>query len=307
MPMEEKYANEDFLARWLAEELSEEELVGFMTSDVYRQLMAIDEEARKLNSPKIDVEKALALVTAKNKQTIKEEPLIKRLRWLSAAAASIALLFAGYTYFFGNVTYTTGIGEKESVLLADGSLIEMNANSSLSYKRFGWEEDRAVDFEGEAFFDVRSGKDFKVRTQKGTISVLGTKFNVRDRKDLKIQCYEGSIVFTPADKELSPSQLSEGMEIYYGDGKINTKDFSGQVPDWKNGFSSFSRQPFSKVLEELALQFPVTFNMDSIQTDRLFTGKFTHNNLENALKTTMEPMGIKYLISADKRIVTLSE
>ena len=39
--MKEKYANEDFLARWLAEELSEEELSGFMTSDVYRQLMTI--------------------------------------------------------------------------------------------------------------------------------------------------------------------------------------------------------------------------------------------------------------------------
>ncbi|RUA15810.1 MAG: hypothetical protein DSY83_06920, partial [Flavobacteriia bacterium] len=283
--MEEKYANEDFLARWLAGELSEEELAGFMTSNVYRQLMAIDEGTRKLSGPEIDVEKAWALVTARNKQTRKEEPQIKRLWWLSAAAASIALLFAGYTYFFGNVTYTTGIGEKESVLLADGSLIELNANSSLSYKRFGWEEDRAVDFEGEAFFDIRSGKDFEVRTSKGTISVLGTKFNVKDRKDLKIQCYEGSIIFTPTNTQLSPSQLSEGMEIQYRDSKINTLKFSGQVPDWKNGFSSFSQQPFSEVLEELTMQFPITFKMDSIQTDRLFTGKFAHNNLENALKS----------------------
>ncbi len=306
MPMEEKYANEDFLSRWLAGELTEEELEGFRTSDVYRELMAIDEEAKKLSGPEIDVEKALALVTDKNQQS-KKEPKVRRLWRISAAAASIALLFVGYTYFFGNVTYSTGIGEKESVLLADGSLIELNANSTLSYKRFGWEDDRAVNFDGEAFFDIRSGKDFKVRTRQGTVSVLGTRFNIKNRKDLKIQCYEGTVVFSPLSSHLEPTQLSEGMEMDFNNSTIRTNNFTEQTPDWKNGFSRFSQQPFSEVLEELSVQFPVTFEANSIQTDRLFTGQFTHQNLENALKTTMEPMGLKYHISADKRIVTLSE
>ncbi|MFD2100600.1 FecR family protein [Flagellimonas iocasae] len=304
MPMDENYANEDFLARWLAGELTPEELAGFEASDVYRQLMAIDNAAQSLSGPEIDVEKALALVTEKNKN-VQKEPKVRSLWWVAAAAASIALLFVGYTYFFGYKTYSTGIGEKETVLLADGSLIEMNANSKLSYKRFGWEEDRIVDFEGEGFFDVQTGGDFKVNTGKGTVAVLGTQFNIRDRKDFKVQCYEGAIVFTPLTQS-NPTELSQGMMLEINGDEIQKSEFSGDIPDWKKGYSSFSEQPFADVLEELSVQFPVSFDLNAVQTDRLFTGRFTHNKLESALKTTMEPMGIIYHISADKRIVTLS-
>ncbi|WP_437399283.1 FecR family protein [Flagellimonas lutimaris] len=306
MPMEEKYASEDFLARWLAGELSDEELTGFQASNVYREIMAIDNAAKSLKGPKIDTEKALSLVTLKN-QKAQKETKVKRLWLFSAAAACIALLFTGYTYFYGTKTYATGIGEKESVLLADGSIIEMNSNSRLSYKRFNWEEDRSVDFDGEAFFDIKSGNDFTVITPEGTVSVLGTKFNIKIRKDFKIQCYEGSVVFNPLDKTHSSMELTQGMEIQLMNGQILQKQFSQNTPDWKNGFSSFSEQPFSEVLDELSLQYPIRFKLNDVDINRKFTGNFTHNNLENALKTTMEPMGVKYHISTDKRIVTLSD
>jgi len=110
--MEEKYANEDFLTRWLAGELSKEELEGFKASDVYREIMAIDNAAKTLSGPKIDVESALSLVTLKN-QKVQKESKVKRLWVFTAAAACIAILFAGYTYLYGTKTYSTGIGEKE--------------------------------------------------------------------------------------------------------------------------------------------------------------------------------------------------
>ncbi|MGN7515635.1 MAG: FecR family protein [Allomuricauda sp.] len=306
MPMKDTYANEDFLARWIADDLSEEELSGFKTSDVYKEIMAIDDAAKSLSVTEIDVEKALSLVTIKNQNSQKENK-VKRLRVFSAAAACIAILFVAYTYFYGTKTYSTGIGEKETVLLADGSIIALNANSTLSYKRFNWEEDRAVDFDGEAFFDIKSGKGFTVNTNKGTVSVLGTQFNINNRKDLKVQCYEGAITFNPMNANLSALELTQGMEIQVVNGKIHQKEISQSTPDWRNGYSSFSEQPLSEVLDELMLQYPVEFKWNSIDVNRKFTGNFTHNNLENALKTTMEPMGIKYHVSADQRIVTLSE
>ncbi len=303
--MDKKYATEEFLVRWMAGELSQEELDGFLASDVHRQLVRIDQAMESLEKPEIDVEKALALVTAKNKNTKKETP-VRKLWWLPAIAASVALLFGAFNYFLGNKTYQTGIGEKEIVLLADGSTVELNANSKLSFKRFGWEEDRAVEFEGEAFFDVRSGKDFTVKTTSGTIKVLGTQFNVRDRKNIKIQCYEGTIIFAPTLLHLAPFTLNGGNELISDGATLQTREISQRFPDWKEGFSAFVQQPFSDVLEELALQFPITLNANGINTNRQFSGKFSHNNLESALKTTMEPMGIKYHISEDKRIVTLS-
>ncbi len=306
MPMNEKYASEDFLTRWLAGELSDEELAGFKTSSVYGEIMAIDNAAKTLSGPKIDVESALSRVASKN-QKAQKEPNVKRLWVFTAAAACIAILFAGYTYFYSTKTYSTGIGEKEIVLLADGSFVELNANSTLSYKRFNWEEDRSVNFDGEAFFDIKSGKDFTVNTPQGTVSVLGTKFNIKIRKDLKVQCYEGSVVFTPLDETNSSMELTEGMEIQLINEQLYQKQFSQNTPDWQNGFSSFSERPLYEVLDELALQYPIQFKLDTVDVNRKFTGKFTHNNLENALKTTLEPMGVKYHISTDKRIVTLFE
>ncbi|WP_421823790.1 FecR family protein [Flagellimonas oceanensis] len=306
MPMKEKYANEEFLARWLAGELSDEELAGFRASDVHREIMAIDKAARSLSGPEIDVEKALSLVTSKN-QKAQNKPKVKRLWAFTAAAACIAILFGGYIYFYGTKTYSTGIGEKETVLLADGSIIELNANSTLSHRRFNWQEDRAVDFDGEAFFDIRSGKDFTVRTPRGTITVLGTRFNIRNRGDFKVECYEGTIVYVPLSENRTDTELTQGTEIQLIDGEILQREIPHSSPDWKNGFSSFSGRPLSEVLDELALQYPIGFNSAAIDVNRKFTGKFTHDNLENALKTTLEPMGIKYHISKDKRIITLSE
>lgn len=306
MPMKEKYANEEFLARWLAGELSDEELAGFRASDVHREIMAIDKAARSLSGPEIDVEKALSLVTSKN-QKAQNKPKVKRLWAFTAAAACIAILFGGYIYFYGTKTYSTGIGEKETVLLADGSIIELNANSTLSHRRFNWQEDRAVDFDGEAFFDIRSGKDFTVRTPRGTVTVLGTRFNIRNRGDFKVECYEGTIVYVPLSENRTDTELTQGTEIQLIDGEILQREIPHSSPDWKNGFSSFSGRPLSEVLDELALQYPIGFNSGAIDVNRKFTGKFTHDNLENALKTTLEPMGIKYHISKDKRIITLSE
>lgn len=307
MPMEEKYASEDFLARWLAGELSKEELAGFEASNVYRDILAIDTAAKSLSGPKVDVERALSLVTARNQNIRRRTPNVKLLWSFTVAAACIATLFAGYTYFFGYKTYSTGIGEKETVLLADGSLIELNANSSVSFKRFGWEEDRSVNFDGEAFFDVVPGKDFTVNTDKGKISVLGTQFNIRDRKDYAIQCYEGAIIFMPLNENHPIIELEKGMGILLSKGKIQKELLSKNAPDWKNGFSSFSNQPLYEVLEELALQYPVEFRTKGVDMNREFTGIFSHNSLESALKTTMEPMGVEYHISEDKRIITLSE
>jgi len=304
--MEEKYASEDFLTRWLAGELSKEELEGFKASDVYREIMAIDNAAKTLSGPKIDMEIALSLVTSKNRK-VQKEPKVKRLWVFTAAAACIAILFAGYTYLYGTKTYSTGIGEKEIVLLADGSTVELNANSTISYKRFNWEEDRSVNFDGEAFFDIKSGKDFTVKTPKGKVAVLGTKFNIKNRKDFKVQCYEGSVVFIPLDKNRPDMELNQGMQIQLINGQLYQKQFSQNTPDWQNGFSSFSERPLYEVLDELALQYPIQFKLDAVDVNRKFTGKFTHNNLGSALKTTLEPMGVKYHISTDKRIVTLSE
>ncbi|WP_158657062.1 FecR family protein [Maribacter cobaltidurans] len=303
--MNEKYTNEDFLTRWVANELTKEEKDAFETSDVYRQFMVIDQQTGNLTGPEIDTEKALVKLKSRLLESKKIVP-VRRLLWVASIAASFLILFGTYIFIFGNKTYSTGIGETETILLADGSSVELNANSSLSYKRFQWNDERSVVLTGEGYFKINSGAPFTVETDQGEIQVLGTSFNVRNRNHFKVQCYEGQISFTPNSNNLNPVQLSEGMQLELSENELLKSSLLNNQPDWKSGFSSFTQRPFSEVLEELSIQYPIKFDMGTIDTERLFTGQFTHSNLESALKSTMDPMGISYSISEDKRIITLS-
>ena len=104
--------------------------------------------------------------------------------WRFALIAAVALLFAlnpGHI-FYGNSTYTVSapIGKISKMRLADGSAVELNAGSSLTYPKKFQQEQRLVELAGEAFFHVaKSGAPFIVKTARAEIEVTGTSFNVR--------------------------------------------------------------------------------------------------------------------------------
>src|SRR5690606_5303681 len=88
------------------------------------------------------------------------------------------------------VTYKTGYGQVEKIVLDDGSQVTLNANSELKWKR-SWEKDRnrIAILRGEAFFNVSTilSEDsgvttrFVVHTEDLNIQVVGTEFNVKSR------------------------------------------------------------------------------------------------------------------------------
>ena len=54
-------------------------------------------------------------------------------------------------------------------------------------------------------------------------------------------------------------------------------------PHWTNNLSRFKAIPFNEVVAELERQFDVKITLKDNSAQRLFTGSFTHDNLENAL------------------------
>lgn len=106
--------------------------------------------------------------------------------FVSMAAACAAVLVGVMAYFSVPVEFAAGAGEQLSVVLPDGSEIELNNDSSIKYNRHfrdwygGKSATRTVSLEGEAFFTVaKNGTPFKVETFNTTVTVLGTGFNVR--------------------------------------------------------------------------------------------------------------------------------
>lgn len=111
-------------------------------------------------------------------------------RWGSLAASVLILLLAGALYWRQPVAVSAPPGEHVTATLPDGSSVELNSGTMLSYPRrfsawpFVPAERRTVRLQGEAFFDVRARpRPFVVETFNARIEVLGTQFNVRARAD----------------------------------------------------------------------------------------------------------------------------
>ncbi|WP_316822452.1 FecR family protein [Pedobacter gandavensis] len=76
----------------------------------------------------------------------------------------------------------SGKGTRKKILLPDGTLVWLNAESSLSYdSHLNEKAQRLVYLVGEAFFDVahHRNKPFLVQTKQLSVKVLGTAFNVK--------------------------------------------------------------------------------------------------------------------------------
>jgi ferric-dicitrate binding protein FerR (iron transport regulator) len=299
--MENYETDESFLGRWIAGELSEEERIAFEQTDVFKQFDIINREAQLLEGPTIDVEGALQKVKDQLKSPSKKGKLIKL--WRNISIAAILILSTGI-FLTSSKTYTTGIGESQTITLADGSVIDLNANSSISHKRFFWTSDKKVQLRGEAFFTVAKGDDFTVETSKGTVAVLGTQFNIIDRNDFELKCYEGKVKFIQKNTAKESYILTKGMQVSIVEDTVKEATFSEEVPAWKKGLSTFTEQPLSKVLAELSLYFKIRFEIKNADTSRLFSGSFYHSDLNNALKATLIPMGIKYIREGNKIILS---
>lgn len=83
---------------------------------------------------------------------------------------------------YNKITVPTG-GEY-LVLLSDGSRVRLNSCSSLRYPVVFTGENRTVELEGEAYFEVeKSVHPFFVKTSNVNVRVTGTTFNVSDYAD----------------------------------------------------------------------------------------------------------------------------
>lgn len=300
--MEKYESDKTFLARWAAGDLSEEELSEFKKSDAYKGFDRINIEAQKFKAPPVD--KRQSLIRTKEQISFGKKRKSTNIKWY-AIAASILIIIGVSGVLTTTKNYTTSYGEKLAITLPDGSKIQLNADSKLSHKRFFWLNNRKVNLQGEAYFEVEKGKGFAVETTYGMVSVLGTKFNIKTRaKTFELNCFEGVVRF---DKLATKEHriLKKEDRVILSEGAIIDEKAKENLPNWMNGISVFKETPLHKVIDDIRIQYNVTFEVNDADVTKLFTGSFLHNDIEKALKSTLAPMGISYTLSQDKTVVSL--
>ena len=296
--------DDTIMARWLANELTEAERIAFEASPEYEEYMQLKKGLQALKKPHFEKEALRAIVWQgiENQKPSKVIPL-KRVYYTIGIAASILLLLG---FFFNEVSYTSGIGEKREIELPDGTVVSLNAQTTLKRNRFFWNNDKEVELIGEAFFDVIKGEGFKVKTSSGTVSVLGTQFNVKARtSSFEVFCYEGKVRYDNP-KEQQQSYLEAGDAVRLKDNILLEFKHVERGPLWQSGRSTFSNAEIRDVMQELEVYYGVSFDYQPNLIQGHYSGTFVHNNLELALKSVFVPMGLSYEISQDQKIVVLN-
>ncbi len=293
---------ENYLAKWLNNELTEAELAEFKKSEAYASYQRILEAANTLEAPDFDMEEALLAV--KNKRIFKDNTKVVQLapfRMFLRVAAVVAVLLAGaYLYLNSlNESITTQYAENKQVVLPDNSEIVLNADSEISYSKKKWDKQRNVNLEGEAYFKVAKGKRFTVITEGGSVAVLGTQFNVENRRGFfEVTCYEGlvSVTFNGAE-----TKLPAGTSFIAINGKmINSDAPETNLPSWMNQESSFKSIPLKYVIAEFERQHNIMVETQNVDTDQLFTGTFSNTDAHLALQSISIPSQIKFKFEGNK-------
>lgn len=301
---------EEYIKKWLSDDLSEEERKEFEQTEEYKNLKTLDDAVKAFKAPAYDpkIEYARLSENIEGKQDAKNVVVVWW-RPVMRAAAVILLLMVGLLWYFSLeenlTTITTGIAEKETIYLPDSSMVIINAFSTVAYDPDDWEEERTINLKGEAFFKVQAGSRFTVSTDAGQVEVVGTEFNVRERTDLfEVICYEGLVAVRYKDKayELPAKQIFRA-----GEGVEDVADISMySEPHLLVDQSIFRSVPFRQVVEEFERHYDVDLVVKRDLESVMFTGIFPHDDQDLALKSITLPLNLTFKVTDNNRIILTS-
>ncbi len=286
--------------KWLNNELSESEREAYVKTDDYILSTRILEKAKYFKASEnykiVDFEDFKINYCHTNKTNkLWWRPLLK-------IACILVIAFGVYFTFFNSSQSKTLTlaSEKTEISLPDNSRVVLNALSKIEYDKKDWQTNRSLKLDGEAYFKVAKGNTFDVITKKGKVTVVGTEFNVNHRADyFEVVCFEGIVNVT---SDTITRQLLAGDSFRILNDTFSEQKTKHKEPQWTLNTSYFDAIPLVEVLNELERQYNIEVTIKSIDSNRLFTGGFSHNNLEKALKSITQPMGLSYKLNSSNLV-----
>lgn len=188
-------------------------------------------------------------------------------------------------------------GSTYRVVLPDGTRVWLNAASTLTYPSRFSDNERTVELEGEAYFEVseiqgpvqrasgNSGASrkvpFIVRTRSQSVEVLGTRFNIAayaDETVARTTLVEGSVrvgaALNTASAVLKPGQQSivSGRQISVAE--VDVSAYTG----WKEGYFTFNGTELREAMRQLSRWYDVDIIYEGSIPPTPFYGKINRNN-----------------------------
>lgn len=253
-----------------------------------------------------EVEQALSTV---HRRIDDKQSFMGQWKWFAAAALILIIFGAGFLWM--PQTERVPYGETAQVVLSDGTEIELNSGSEIQYNRlYGW-TNRKLQLKGEAFFDVQQDDHpFLVRTNKSTVKVTGTQFNIRawgeaSSGETEVTVSEGSVRFYPSeypDRSViltrdQQSRWSVNMEQPTSPETAQTD----RILAWRDRKLAFDQQPLSVIFKELERKFDIDIEFKDMNMAKDTLSAFYANpkGAESIIKDICRVKGLRYAETAN--------
>ncbi|RFS14640.1 FecR family protein [Emticicia sp. C21] len=312
---QETEAHENALIeKWLQEnEENQKELKDY--AFIWNKTGGFKEEKKQI----VDVDAAWLKVKSKMDSPIEAKivslkPTPKQSRFFTigiAASITILLTVCIVFYLLKNsspeiISLKTTHNTLEQTL-PDGSIVFLNANTTLTYPEDFNGDMREVNLSGEAFFSIKRNetKPFIIHANGSDVKVLGTSFNVRAyNKNVEVSVETGKVQFNNKKKA---ALLIAGEKATFEAEKDTIKK---QAVLDKNTFAyktkififeNSSLEHIAKVLAE-GYQVNISLNNNRIKSCRLTT-KFDNETLPNALNIIAETLNLTVSSKGEKYVI----
>lgn len=206
-------------------------------------------------------------------------------------------------------TIETPNGGQYQVKLQDGTIVYLNAASSIKYPTLFTGKDRTVEITGEAYLQVahNKAKPFRVISTGQVVEVLGTEFNISAYKDedaIKTTLIQGAVKITSSGKT---RQLVPGQQAQVNSNNlIVTNDLNtAEVVAWKDGYFIFN-ESLKRIMNKIARWYDVDIEYkDGIDLAQEFGGRISRRKkLSSALKI-MELTGNVHFKIEGRRLIVM--
>ncbi|NLR65927.1 FecR family protein [Chitinophaga varians] len=340
-----------------AEEMELEVLLE-ATPEVARQQELLDKiSLQSTGKPTLERKEMLLdrimgdIVAAENKETppvpemTDDNMQVSRRRWRAiAVAAFLALLLGAATMTYLRTatspavvwsTVQTRPGSKTRITLPDGTLVMLNAGSTLSYPSNFAKSGREVKLIGEGYFDVTkmASYPFVIHTNTVDIKVLGTTFNVRaytDESHTETALISGAVEVTVKDAGKQHITLSPRQKLLVANVITDTvakpapaartddqkplivlesieKEHTGSLiaeTAWVENRFVYRNEHFSQLIKRMERWYGITIEChDQALLQTSFTGNVQGESLDQLLGMLKQTKQFDYNVTAGKVII----
>lgn len=237
-----------------------------------------------------------------------------RIAAVFALTAGISAAAALYFFSPKGQVFNTPLGGRETITLNDGSVIELNTDTTLraditASRRKLWLE------KGEVYFKVvhDARHPFEIIAGKHRVVDIGTQFTVRrDGERLKVALLEGAVRFdAPGSSSQKPVLLKPGEELVATANSVNVTTSSmahvSKELGWRNGQLIFD----NTTLSEAAAEFN-RYNRkkiviaDAAAARRAIGASFATDDVELFARMARAVLGLRVKNTTDEIIISSS-